>query len=322
MPNKFPTILLAEMSSFSQKGIEAFGMLGYLDVADVLQATLSEQIRGYDVLVIRLGLRVNHEVLKSADRLRVIVTPTTGLDHIDLIEAERRNITALSSIGERSFLDTVFATSEHTLALMLSLLRHIPASFDAVKQNRWRRDLFRGTELRDRRVGILGYGRLGRMVAGYVLAFGASVATYDPYVENVPKPIHRFDTLAELLMWSQVLSIHVPLNEETRDMIGAAELSQLPAGAMLVNTSRGAIVNETALIDALESGHVATAAVDVLSAEESIAEHFEHPMIAYARAHDNLIITPHIGGATVESIEKADLFMARKLEAWLAKNRA
>lgn len=314
------SILLAERSSFSQRGLEALQAIAPTEACDLRQEELAEKAARHDILVVRLGLRVDAAVLRTASRLRVIASPTTGLDHIDLAEAERCGVTVLSLKGERQFLETVTATAEHTFALLLSLVRRIPSAFEAVKQGEWRRDRFRGRELSGQTLGIIGYGRLGRMVARYGLAFGMRVLIYDPYFDPQATPLwpgaECCSTLGEVLEQSEVVSLHVPLNAETTGMIAAGELARMKPGAVLINTARGAVVDETALLEALTSGHLAGAAVDVLCNEP----HIRPDLLDYARQHDNLIITPHIGGATQESVEKADLFLAKKIVDWIASH--
>ncbi len=306
-------ILLAEKSSFSEKGIAALADLGMLDALDLTQDELLARIPEVDVLVLRLGLRVDAAILAAAARLKVIVTPTTGQDHLDLTAASQKGIQVLSLKGERQFLDRVPSTAEHTFALMMSLLRKIPESFEAVKNYQWRRDVFRGRELDGKIIGLVGCGRLGTMMARYCQAFGMRVLVYDPYQKNLPEGIEKIETLGELLGRCDIVSLHVPLNAETTGLIAAPEFAQMKPGAVLINTARGAVVAETALLAALESGHLAGAAVDVVCDEHRIEPEKYQPLIGYAQNHANLIITPHIGGATYEAVEKADLFVIEKL---------
>jgi D-3-phosphoglycerate dehydrogenase len=306
-------LLVAEASSFSQEGLAAFARLGQLTSQDVPQSELAARAADQDVLIVRLGLRVNASVLAAASTLRYVVTPTTGLDHIDLQAAQARGIEVLSLKGERQFLDQVFATAEHTLALMFALLRRIPAAFESAKAGQWRRDLYRGRELNSRTLGIVGCGRLGSMLAGYAQGLQMRVLAYDPYLPQLPAGVERAESLGALLATSDIVSLHVPLNEETTGMLGANQFQQMKAGAVLINTARGAVLDEASLLEALQSGRLAGAALDVLANEERIAAGEDHPLLAYARQHDNLIITPHIGGATYESVVKADLFAANKL---------
>jgi D-3-phosphoglycerate dehydrogenase / 2-oxoglutarate reductase len=311
-------ILVAEKSSFSQRGLESLAEIGHVDALDLPQAQLAQAVQGYEALVVRLGLMVDRAVLTAGDALRLVGTPTTGLDHIDLQAAQERGIAVLSLKGERLFLDQVYATAEHTFALLLSLVRQIPAAFEAVGRYEWRRDLYRGRELSGKALGIVGCGRLGSMVARYGAAFGMRVLVYDPYQPRLPEGVTTCSTLAELLAESDVVSLHVPLNPETEGMFSAGQFSLLRPGAILINTARGAVLDERTLLQALESGRLAGAALDVLCNEFELTQGAKNPLIEYARTHDNLIITPHIGGATQESIEKADLFIARKIGEFLS----
>jgi len=311
-------ILVAEKSSFSLQGLESLGEIAPVEALDLTQAQLVQKVQDYEILVVRLGLKVDRPVLMAGKALRVVGTPTTGLDHIDLQAAQERGVAVLSLKGERLFLGQVYATAEHTFALLLCLVRHIPAAFEAVKRYEWRRDLYRGSELSDKALGIVGCGRLGSMVARYGAAFGMRVLVYDPYLARIPDGAVACSTLAELLAECDVISIHVPLNPQTEGMLAAEQLSLLRPGAVLINTARGAVLDEMALLHALESGRLAGAAVDVICNEQTIGQGATNPLIEYARIHDNLIITPHIGGATQESIEKADLFIANKIREYLS----
>jgi D-3-phosphoglycerate dehydrogenase len=248
----------------------------------------------------------------------VLVSATTGLDHIDLEAAVERGVEVLSLKGETKFLETVTATAELAWGLLLSLLRHIPEAADSVKNGGWDRDAFRGNDLRGRRLGVLGIGRLGCLVAEYGRAFGMSVAAYDPYASDWPMGVELRSAAEDLMEDAQVLSIHVPLNDETRGLIDGEMLARLPEGAIFINTSRGAVVDEAALLAALDSGHLAGAGLDVVADELSGGP--SDDLLVYSRDHANLIITPHMGGATIESMEKAEIFMANKLAQFIKKS--
>jgi D-3-phosphoglycerate dehydrogenase len=277
-----------------------------------MRSRLLERIGDFDVLIVRLGHAIDREVLERAGRLKVIVSATTGLDHIDMGYAQSKDIAVLSLRGETEFLRSIPATAEHTWGLLLALVRNIPAACQSVVNGEWERDRFKGHDLAGRRLGILGLGRIGEKVARYGLAFGMQVTAYDPFREGWMEGVEPAGSQAELFARSQVLSIHVQLNEQTAGLIGATGLAGLPDGALLVNTSRGQVIDEKALLEALESGHLAGAALDVL-AEERTTDLASSPLVAYARAHANLIITPHLGGATYESMAATELFMANKL---------
>lgn len=310
-------ILLAEKSSFSTHGVQALSEIAPTDAFDLSQDELQDAIKDYDILVVRLGLHVDKSVLVSGERIRVVGTPTTGLDHIDLEAARERNVAVLSLKGERAFLDEVYATAEHTFALLLSLIRQIPAAFQAVKDYTWRRDLHRGTELYDKVLGIVGFGRLGRMVYKYGLGFGMKVLVYDPFQQTLPDRVEACASLKDLLGSSDVISLHVPLNADTEGMLSDEEFALIRPESVLINTSRGAIIDEAALLRALQSKGLAGAALDVLCDEHLLDGVKTNPLIEYASNHSNLIITPHIGGATRESVEKADLFLANKIAEFL-----
>ncbi|MGH7775158.1 MAG: NAD(P)-dependent oxidoreductase [Candidatus Binatia bacterium] len=309
-------ILNAEPDNYNPEAKQILTSMGELVQKHLSQAELEQWISGFDVLIVRLGLEVNREVMDSGDRLRAIVTPTTGLDHIDVAYAQRRAISVLSLKGETDFLRSIPATAEHAWALLLALVRRIPQAFASVCQGEWNRDAFKGHDLSGKRLGVVGLGRIGEKVACYGIAFGMSVAAFSPHRHEWPRDLQHCATLEDLLRGSDVLSLHLPLESETRHMIGARELATLPPRAVLINTSRGEILDEGALLKALRQGHLAGAALDVLEGERDGARRFHHPLLAYAAQHSNLLITPHIGGATVESMARTEIFMAQKLQRW------
>ncbi len=308
-------ILNAEPQGYSPAAREILDTLGEVTEKPLDRAGLLDTVAGCEVLITRFGHRMDKELFAAAPRLRVLVSATTGLDHIDLEAAADCGVEVLSLKGETEFLEGLSATAELTWGLLLAVSRHIPQAADSVKEGIWDRDAFKGNELRGKRLGILGMGRLGRMVAEYGRVFGMVVAAYDPYASDWPTGVELHSAAEDLMEDAQVLSIHVPLNDETRGLMDKDMLSRLPEGAVLINTSRGAVVAEAALLSALGSGHLAGAGLDV------VAEEFcggpSQALLAYARDHGNLIITPHMGGATVESMEKAEVFIAHKLVRFL-----
>ncbi len=310
-------ILNAEPDNYSPEARQILASIGEIVEKHLSQSELLQWVADFDVLIVRLGLEVNSEVVKAGHRLRVILTATTGLDHINVEAAEARGIAVLSLKGEAEFLRSIPATAEHTWGLLLALVRYIPWAFESVRKGEWNRDAFRGHELASKRLGIIGLGRIGEQVARYGNTFGMQVFGYDPYRTCWPDTVNRCISLHDLLRYSDVLSLHVPLNKETQSMIGKIELSLLPRGAILINTSRGAVLNEKALVEALEKGHLGGAAVDVIEAEHDVIRRQRSPLLEYAKQHCNLIITPHLGGVTVESMTKAEVFMAKKLAAFL-----
>ena len=307
------TILVTESSGFSSAAAALLRRIGNLRLADLDRLGLMAAVQDADVLWVRLRHRIDAEVLAAALRLKIIVTPTTGLNHIDLNEARRRGIKILSLQGETEFLNNIRATAEHTVGLMLSLLRRVPAALAHVRKGHWDRDLFKGRELFDKTIGIIGYGRLGRIVGKYLRAFDAQILANDSHIDQKTLSSGIFATpLDDLLQESDIVTLHVNLSDRTRNFFGKEQFSKMKPGAWFVNTARGELIDEMALLEALQSGRLAGAALDVLCGEQQdVMEN--HPLVAYAREHDNLLITPHIGGCTVESMEKTETFMATKL---------
>jgi D-3-phosphoglycerate dehydrogenase len=314
-----PCILNAEPYGYSAAARTVLASFADVEDAPLLgggpvarEALLGALVRA-DALIVRLAYTVDEALLSAAPRLRAVVSATTGVDHIDLAAAERRGVAVLTLRGETEFLRSVPSTAEHTWALLLGLLRRVAPAAQSVLAGDWERDRFRGTQLRDKTIGLVGLGRIGEKVAGYAAAFGMRVLAYDPYrpVGEIPAA-ERTPTLALLLAESDIVSLHVPLTAETDGLIGAAELAQMRPGAWLINTARGQIVDEAALLAALESGRLAGAALDVI-ADERDGGHLANPLIVYARTHENVLITPHIGGATFEAMTATEVFMAHKL---------
>lgn len=263
-----------------------------------------------DVLTAPLGFPVTAERMDAAPKLRAIISNTTGVPHIDMAAAAARGITVCALHDEQAFLDRITPTAEHTIALMLAAWRRIPGAHTAVLRGEWQRSDWRAPRMFSRmRLGIVGFGRLGKKVARIAQAMDMRVSFYDPYVEG------GTDCLEALAKSSDILSLHAPANEETRNLISRGILSSLPCGAMVVNTARGELLDLNALLDLMESGHVAAAGLDVLEGEydplfgNALAA---SRIVAYARAHDNLVLTPHIGGSTVDAWSETQCFVIDK----------
>lgn len=306
-------ILVAESDGFSSRAAAQLRRAAHLVLEDLDRQGLMAAVRDFDVLWVRLRHQIDTEVLRRAARLKMIVSPTTGLDHIDLAETQRRGIHVLSLREESDFLQDIRGTAEHTIALMLSLLRHIPQACAHARSGDWNRDLFRGRELYGKTAGIVGYGRLGRIVARYLRAFVTRVLVTDPKIHTDQTEVGITPTsLPTLLHESDLVTLHVNLCEETKRFFGQEQFATMKEGAWFINTSRGEVVDEQALLMALRSGWLRGAALDVVSTERS-PRLGDHPLVIYARENDNLIITPHIGGCTAESMAKTECFLADRL---------
>lgn len=304
-------ILNVEPDQYSDDARSILKTIGHLVEQNMERNELLECIHEFDVLIVRLRHQVDAELMDATPGLKVIVSATTGLDHIDLEYAAQKHIAVLSLRGEVEFLRSIPATAELTWGLLLALTRNIPSAHASVLDGRWQRDRFKGHELSGKRLGILGLGRIGEKVAAYGMAFGMQVSAYDPYRKDAMPGVTMKDTMEDLLHETDVLSIHVPLNVETVNLISAQELSLLPRGSYLVNTARGTVLDENALLSALRSSRLAGAALDVLAGERTSER---SPLLEYAREHSNLLLTPHIGGATYESMRATEVFMANKLK--------
>lgn len=310
-------ILNAEPLQYSVQARSVLTRLGQVVDADLDYDGLLAQVYDAHILIVRLRNFIGREVMDAAPSLKAIVSATTGLDHIDTAYATKKGITVLSLRGEVEFLSTIPATAEHTWALLLALVRKLPQAYQSVLHGEWDRDRFRGHDLAGKCLGIVGLGRIGKKIAQYGFAFNMQVHAYDPYCKDWSLDVERHKTLESLCRASDILSLHVPLNEETRNLISARELTWLPAGAILLNTSRGAVLNEDALLDALKSDHLSGAALDVISDETLLPRPQTSRLIQHAKQSSNLLLTPHIGGATLESMHMTELFMANKLLRFL-----
>ena len=271
----------------------------------------------YEVLFIRLGISLDQKALDIGKSLQYIVTPTTGLNHLDLEAIQRKKISVVSLKGEIDFLNQVYSTAEYTWALLLSVTRFIPGAFQHVLEGNWQRDRWIGQELADSTLGIIGYGRIGKMIARYGLAFRMKVIVYDinPEIVLEDESIHRAESVEELLSHSHVVSLHIPMTKETHSFFSEKFFHLMPEGTVFINTSRGELVDERALLECLENGHLSAAALDVLDGDSCWGSNVAamHPLLKYAKDHNNLIITPHIAGYAKNSIYKTRFFVTEKL---------
>jgi len=304
--------LCPEERSFSRKGLTFAKKHFDLDTGNLSRGKLKAVIDNYDGLLIRFNTKVDEELINLSSRLKYIISPTTGLDHIDIKLAEMKKIKLFHLRGETEFLSNVTATAELTIGLILSLLRNIPASFDSVKKNSWHTNSFIGTELIGKKICIIGMGRLGKRVAKIAQSFEMNVIGYDPYVLDSSSSLNLVKNLDEALKNADIVSIHIPLNEENKNFVNNDFFKKMKQGSVLINTSRGSIVEEDHLIEALKSKKISGAAIDVIQNEKLLLKGQTTNIVEYAKTRSNLIITPHIGGSTSDSIEKTDMFIINK----------
>jgi len=254
--------------------------------------------------------RVDRDLLSYAKNLEIIVTPSTGRDHIDLDYCEENNIAFDGLRGKEDIIENIHASAEFSFALLLAMVRHLVPSVLAAEQGYWREieDEFRGIEIGETKIGLIGYGRIGKKMARYSLAFGAEVFVYDPNViVEEGTGICQTETMDELLEKVDIVCLHVHLDKETYNMFSEKHFSIMQKGSYFLNTSRGGLADEDAMLAALKSGHLAGAAVDVISGEQS-EDFYNHKVITYARENNNLLVSPHIAGLTVDSQGKSAQF--------------
>ena len=266
------------------------------------------------VLDAYMRVRFDKALLESARSLRAFVTATTGADHVDAVALESRGIPLLTLRGQREVLRNLTPAAELSWMLVMACARGARAAIDEVLDGTWNRNNHPGLMLRGRTIGIVGCGRIGEWMSRYARAFGMRCLGYDPHLTSLPEGVQGVP-LAQLLREADVVSVHVPLNDETRGLLGSAQLEGIKRGAILVNTSRGEIVDERALLAALEDGRLRAVGLDVLVGEPDVAE---HPLVRYAREHSNVVITPHIGGFSPDAVREVLDFCCRRIESLAA----
>ncbi|MBT5415216.1 MAG: hypothetical protein HOH66_07200 [Rhodospirillaceae bacterium] len=305
--------------SGAPEAVAALEELGELVSLPAERDAVLDALPGFDAYLASASVRIDEEFLARAARLRVIGSPSTGTDHMEVEAIRERGIALFDIAREFDLINSFSATAELAFGLILSLVRHLPPAVAAAREGDWARERFSGFQLLGKTLGILGLGRLGNISARIGNGFAMRVIAHD--IRAVEAPGVETVDFETLLHESDILTIHVHLTETTRDMIDTGALARMKPGALLINTSRGAVVDEAALLSALESERLAGAGLDVIDGEW-LDDKRGHPLIAYAKAHDNLVITPHIGGATTESIYGARVFMARKLADFLRAEAA
>ena len=300
-----PRILVAE--PLGKEGLELLRQHAQVDVRNRLSASdLTALVGDYHALIVRSGTRVTASVLNAGKNLVVVARAGVGFDNIDLDAATRHGVTVVNAPTTN-----IVAAAEHTIALLFALARHIPRADRAVRTRQWEREKFTGTELVGKQLGLIGLGRVGSEVARRALGLGMDVVAYDPYVtpERAQQLQVRLMSLEKVLSSSDFISLHTPVTKETKELIGAREFALMKRGARLINCARGALVNENALLDALDDGTLAGAALDVFTKEP--------PENARLLEHERVVLTPHIGGSTTESQTRVSVEIAEQVLAVL-----
>ena len=300
-----------EIPSLVFKKLSILGKLSRLNMNHPSKRkSLKKQIKTATILWVALGQKINQDLLKFAPNISDVVSVTTGSSHIDLEYLEKKGIKFHYLRGEDKFLKKLSATAEHSWALLLGLQRKIFPSYKDVTMGKWRRDNFKGRELANQTLGIIGVGRLGKKIAKYGNAFSMNVIAFDRSPKKIPRYISLVSSIKALIKKSDVISIHIHATPENYKILSKKMLSYIKPNAYLINTSRGEIIDEKELVKLLKKKKIAGYAADVVSNELSSKK---TPLQKYAMSIPrNMILTPHIGGFTVESRSKAEIFMAEK----------
>ncbi len=268
---------------------------------------LAEAISAYDAILIRSATKLTAELIERASNLKVIGRAGTGVDNVDIAAATRRGIVVANAPESNSV-----AAAEHTLALALALFRNVPQAHGALVDGRWDRAKYKGAELYGKTIGIVGFGRIGQLVAKRAQAFEMDVIAFDKFVSAErfnELGVHGVSQLGELFERADVVTVHVPKTPETIGLIGAESIASMVDGVRIVNCARGELVDLDALLAGLESGKVGGAALDVFPSEPFT----EHPIFA----RPDVVVTPHLGASTAEAQDRAGLVTAEQVTAAL-----
>ncbi|MFP4636080.1 MAG: phosphoglycerate dehydrogenase [Nitriliruptoraceae bacterium] len=300
-------ILVAD--KLAEAGIQALREHHDVDVRTGLDRdTLLATVRGYEAIVVRSQTHIDAEVIAAAERLQVIARAGVGLDNIDVDAATKAGVVVCNAPQSN-----IVSAAEHTVAMILALARNIPQAHNALRQGRWERSQWTGTELHDKVLGVLGLGRIGTLVAQRCHAFGMRLVAYDPFV--APERAARLGvdlvaTVDEVLERADIVTIHLPKTPDTTGLIDRDRLARMKPSARLVNVARGGLVVEDDLAQALREGTIAGAGIDVFEAEPTTAS----PLFEL----DNAIVTPHLGASTEEAQDKAGVQVAEYVNLALA----
>ena len=295
--------------NLSDLGVEIFQETPEIEV-DVNTGLSPEELKTiigrYHGLVIRSATKVTDEIIEAADNLKVIGRAGIGLDNVDIPAASRRGIVVMNTPEGNTV-----TTAEHTVAMMMALSRNIPEGTTSLKQGKWEKNKLQGRELYNKTLGLIGIGKIGRIVADRAKGMKMKVIAYDPYLR--PETLDELDvepvSFEELQERSDYVSIHTPRTDETTNLINKETMANMKKGAMLVNCARGGIVNEDDLYDALKSGHLGGAALDVFVNEP--------PGHMKLMGLPNFVCTPHLGASTREAQDNVAMDVAEQIVAYL-----
>jgi D-3-phosphoglycerate dehydrogenase len=305
---RFPKVVEKFHKTFDGEIIE------YMEHKDILK-----EIKDYQGMIPNARIPLDNEILTNAHNLKAVYQPSMGYEHISVEILETLGI-SFNALGlDLNFKNTLWSTAEHAVSLMLALIKDLPKSINDVKdKGSWDNRKYNINDLRALRIGIVGLGNIGKKVSSICNAFGADIFAYDPYIKenDFPEFVKQEKSLSNLLEKIDLLTIHVPLKEDTHNLIGKNEFSNMKKGSYIINTSRGGVINEDALIEAIQQKIIIGAALDVLENESPFGVG-GHKLVKFSKNKNNIIITPHLGGSSYPYMESIFLHSIEKLNKML-----
>jgi D-3-phosphoglycerate dehydrogenase / 2-oxoglutarate reductase len=304
----FSVLLLDGIDPAGIHLLEKTGAITTIVHDKISREKLLELVRETDGIIVRSATTIDKEVIQSAPRLRVVGRAGVGVDNVDIDAATERGVLVMNSPG-----GSTTTTAEHAIAMLFALARSIPQAYLLLKNGRWEKGRFKGTEITGKTLGVVGLGRIGSEVARKCQAMGMNVLAYDPFI-NPDTPLSSGLALVALpTIWEQAdfITFHVPLTDETRNLVNSETISRMKDGVRLVNCARGGIINEADLLTGLRSGKIGGAALDVFETEPNTTT----PLLG----EDNFIATPHLGASTVEAQRKVSEDICRQVSDFLLK---
>src|SRR5881409_845019 len=304
-----PKVLIAD--SISQRGVDELtrdNALGVTVKTGLSERELVELIPPFSALVVRTQTKVTAEILNAGNKLCAVGRAGVGVDNVDVETATRRGVVVLNAPGGNTI-----STAEHAFSLLLCVARKIPQADANVRSKHWDKKTFEGVELYNKTLGVIGMGRIGSELSRRAISFGMRVVAYDPYLSPTRArslQVELVDELDDLLASADFISLHTPLTTETRHILDGSQLAKTKRGVRIINCARGGLIDEAALAQALQDGHVAAAALDFFEKEPL-------PNDSALRVAPNLILTPHLGASTVEAQESVGIEIAQSLRAAL-----
>ena len=259
---------------------------------------------------------INEQLILKSKNFKIISCATTGSDHIDSLVIEKFGITLKTLKEDKDLIQNLTPAAELSWALLMACARNLKGAFSHVDNSNWDRELFPGVMLKGKTIGIIGCGRIGGWMSKYALAFGMRVIGFDPFINVIPNEIEKV-SLEYLLAESDFITVHVHLSDLTENLLSNELLLKTKKGVIIINTSRGKIINEEGLLRGLESGHIAACGLDVLDGEPNIKD---HKLLKYSQENNNLIITPHCGGYSPDAVKLVCERASLKIKNFVLEN--